>query len=170
MAPETHGTKRSSEPLDLRALIETIPALVVCALADGSAEFANRAWQEYSGRPLQELTGSGWQTTIHPDDLATFFHEPTAALVSGRSMETEARLRRADGQYHRFSIRKTLTVSRTPHSEPSLRTLIACEDIEERKQEESARRYSEERHRMVVETASDAVISLDESSAILLAN
>src|SRR6266852_395992 len=170
MTSETHGARRSTEPLDLRDLIETIPALVLCALADGSAEFANRAWQEYSGRPLQELTGSGWQTTIHPDDIANFFHESTVALVSGKSIETEARLRRADGQYHWFSIRKTLAVSRSQNSEPSLRTLIACEDIEERKQEESARRYSEERHRLVVETASDAVISLDATSAILLAN
>jgi len=99
---ETHGARRSTEPLDLRDLIETIPALVLCALADGSAEFANRAWQEYSGRPLQELTGSGWQTTIHPDDIAKFFHESTVALVPGKSIETEARLRRADGQYHWF--------------------------------------------------------------------
>src|SRR5713101_2223607 len=170
MTSETHGARRSTEPQDLRDLIETIPALVLCALADGSAEFANRAWQEYSGRPLQELTGSGWQTTIHPDDIANFFHESTVALVSGKSIETEARLRRADGQYHWFSIRKTLAVSRSQNSEPSLRTLIACEDIEERKQEESARRYTEEKYRLVVETASDAVISLDESSTILLAN
>src|SRR5258707_2950085 len=170
MTSETHGARRSTEQLDLRDLIETIPALVLCALADGSAEFANRAWQEYSGRSLQELTGGGWQTTIHPDDIANFFHESTVALESGKSIETEARLRRADGQYHWFSIRKTLAVSRSQNSEPSLRTLIACEDIEERKQEESARRYSEEQHRLVVETASDAVISLDESSTILLAN
>src|SRR5229473_4118476 len=170
MTSETHGARRSTEPLDLRDLIETIPALVLCALADGSAEFANRAWQEYSGRPLQELTGSGWQTTIHPDDIANFFHESTVALVSGKSIETEARLRRADGQYHWFSIRKTVAVSRSQNGEPSLRTLIACEDIEERKQEESARRYSEERHRLVVETASDAVISVNESGAILFAN
>src|SRR6266403_236406 len=170
MNSETHGAGRSTEPVDLRDLIETIPALVLCALADGSAEFANRAWQDYSGRPLQELTGSGWQSTIHPDDIAKFFHESTVALVSGKSIETEARLRRADGQYHWFSIRKTLAVSRSQNSEPSLRTLIACEDIEERKQEESARRYTEEKYRLVVETASDAVISLDESSTILLAN
>src|SRR6266478_5371022 len=170
MTSETHGARRSTEPLDLRDLIETIPALVLCALADGSAEFANRAWQEYSGRPLQELTGSGWQTTIHPDDIANFFHESTVALVSGESIETESRLRRADGQYHWFSIRKTLAVSRSQNSEASLRTLIACEDIEERKQEEFARRYSEDRYRVMVETASDAVISLDESGAILLAN
>src|SRR5713226_9732134 len=170
MTSETHGARRSTEPLDLRDLIETIPALVLCALADGSAEFANRAWQEYSGRPLQQLTGSGWHTTIHPDDLAKFFHDSTVGLMPGKSVDTEARLRRADGQYRWFSIRKTLAVSRTQDREPSLRTLIACEDIEERKQEESARRYSEEQHRLVVETASDAVISLDESSTILLAN
>jgi PAS domain S-box-containing protein len=170
MNSETHGARRSTEPVDLRDLIETIPAMVVCTLADGSAEFANRAWQEYSGRPLQELTGCGWQTTIHPDDIAKFFHESTVALVPGKSIETEARLRRADGQYHWFSIRKTLAVSRSQNGEPSLRTLIACEDIEERKQEESARRYSDDRHRLVFETASDAVISLDESGAILLAN
>src|SRR6266446_1660249 len=170
MTSETHGARRSTEPLDLRDLIETIPALMLCALADGSAEFANRAWQDYSGRPLQELTGSGWQTTIHPDDIANFFHESTVALVSGKSIETEARLRRADGQYHWFSIRKTLAVSRSQNNEPSLRTLIACEDIEERKQEESARWYSEERYRIVVETASDAVVSIDESSTILFVN
>jgi PAS domain S-box-containing protein len=44
------------------------------------------------------------------------------------------------------------------------------EDITERKKDECARRYSEERYRVIVETASDAVISLDESSTILLAN
>jgi two-component system, LuxR family, sensor kinase FixL len=44
------------------------------------------------------------------------------------------------------------------------------EDITQRKEEESARRYTEENYRLVVETASDAVISLDETSAILLAN
>jgi PAS domain S-box-containing protein len=44
------------------------------------------------------------------------------------------------------------------------------EDITQRKQEESARRYSEERYRVVVETASDAVVSADESGTIRFAN
>src|SRR5215472_4973774 len=43
-------------------------------------------------------------------------------------------------------------------------------DITERKREESARRYSEERYRVVVETANDAVVSLDEKGSILFAN
>ncbi|MGA7219280.1 MAG: PAS domain S-box protein [Candidatus Sulfotelmatobacter sp.] len=40
----------------------------------------------------------------------------------------------------------------------------------ERKREESALRYSEENYRLVVETAPDAVISIDELGAILFAN
>jgi PAS domain S-box-containing protein len=44
------------------------------------------------------------------------------------------------------------------------------EDITQRKRDECFGRYSEERYRVMVETASDAVIGLDESSTILLAN
>jgi PAS domain S-box-containing protein len=46
----------------------------------------------------------------------------------------------------------------------------AVTDITDRKREESALRYSEENYRLVVETAPDAVISIDESGAILFAN
>jgi hypothetical protein len=49
MTVETHNAKLGSEPLDLRNLIETIPALIVCALPNGFAEFANHAYQEYPG-------------------------------------------------------------------------------------------------------------------------
>jgi PAS domain S-box-containing protein len=170
MTSETQGARRSTEPLDLQALLETIPALVVCAVPDGSAEFANRAYQEYTGLPLNELAGNAWQTTIHPDDLANFFGEFPVGLASGELFESEARIRGADGQYRWFSIRKTQVVWRTPNTEPSLRALFACEDIDERKQQESARRYIEESYRLVVETASDVVISMGENGAILLAN
>jgi PAS domain S-box-containing protein len=46
----------------------------------------------------------------------------------------------------------------------------AVTDITDRKREESALRYSEQNYRLVVETAPDAVISIDESGAILFAN
>jgi PAS domain S-box-containing protein len=170
MTPETHGARRSAEPLDLQALIETIPALVVCTLDDGSAEFANRAWQEYTGHASEDLAGSGWQTTIHPNDLGKFFNELPVGLVSGESFESEARIRGANGQYRWFSVRKTVAVWRTPLTQSSLRTLIACEDIHERRQQESARLYLEQRYRVMVETASDAVVCMDQNGAILLAN
>src|ERR1700752_5014264 len=43
-------------------------------------------------------------------------------------------------------------------------------DITERKQAEEAMRESEERYRVVAETASDAIITIDQKSVILFAN
>jgi len=43
-------------------------------------------------------------------------------------------------------------------------------DLTEQKRQASARLYSEERYRVVVETASDAVVSIDDTGSILFAN
>jgi PAS domain S-box-containing protein len=166
----TNAALQNSDPLDLRDVVETIPALVVCALPDGSVEFVNHAWQEYTGYPLQRMSGLGWQGTIHPDDLPTFLDEWSVALSAGKPFQTEARVRRADGQYRWFLVKKALAVLRNQNSKPSLHTLIAFEDIHERKQAQASLRQSEARYRVLVETASDAVVSADESGTIQLAN
>jgi PAS domain S-box-containing protein len=143
MTAETHGAKQSSESLDLRRLIETIPALVVCALPDGSFEFVNRAWQEYTGSSLEQLRNWGWQSAIHPDDIGKFIDEWSADLAAGKPFQTEARIRRADGQYRWFFIRKALAVFPNQGSESSLRTLVACEDINHQKEAQAKLQQSE---------------------------
>lgn len=64
--------KRPCKPLDLRTVIDTIPGLIVCAFPDGSVEFVNQGCREYTGRSLKELTGWGWQASIHRNDLPKF--------------------------------------------------------------------------------------------------
>ncbi len=135
MTTKTQG-QLTIGPLDLRDLIEKMPALVVCALPDGSTELVNGAWQEYTGCSLQQLRGQAWQTTIHPDEVARFTDEWTEALAGGKPFQTEARIRRNDGQYRWFLIMKALAVTPTGGGESCLRTLIACVDIHERKQAE----------------------------------
>src|SRR4051794_25228555 len=124
MIAETQSATQTSEPLDLQMLIETIPGLVICALPDGSVEFANRAWQEYAGGSLQQTRGSGWQTGIHPDDVRCVAEEWNASLATGKPFATEARMRRADGEYHWFLIRKALAIPPNQGDDLSLRTLI----------------------------------------------
>jgi PAS domain-containing protein len=55
VAAETHGVQRRGEPLGLRSVTNTIPSLVVCALSDGSVEFVNQSWWEYTGFSLEHL-------------------------------------------------------------------------------------------------------------------
>jgi PAS domain S-box-containing protein len=170
MTAETQSAARTSEPLDLRMLIETIPAMVVCALPDGSVEFTNRAWQEYTGGALQQLRGSGWQTAIHPDDVSGLAEEWNASLSSGKPFATEARMRRADGQYHWFLIRKALAIPPNQGGDSSLRTLIACEDINDRKQAEAKQRQSEIQLQAFFENSPNVIFLKDREGRYLYAN
>ncbi len=169
MTADTQSAIRTSEPLDLQMLIETIPAMVVCALPDGSVEFTNRAWQEYTGGSLQQLRGSGWQTAIHPDDVSGFAEEWNASLTSGKPFATEMRMRRADGQYHWFLIRKALVIPPDQGGDSSLRTLIACEDINDRKQAEAKQRQSEIQLQAFFENSPNVIFLKDREGRYLYA-
>ena len=58
------------ESKQLRDVIETIPAMAWTALPDGSNEFVNRRWSEYTGLSAEDTAGSGWTAAVHPEDLA----------------------------------------------------------------------------------------------------
>jgi PAS domain S-box-containing protein len=87
----------------LRLIIDTIPTIVWRKLPDGSADFLNREFREYTGLSLEQGLGWGWMNSFHPDDR--LIEEWRAALSAGKPFEKEARLRRADGQYRWFLIR-----------------------------------------------------------------
>src|SRR5262245_15014530 len=89
----------------LRLVIDTIPGLVWSALPDGSAEFLNQRWLEYTGLTLKEGLDWGGRVAVHPEDLARIMDECRVALAEGKPLETEARFRRADGEYHWLLIR-----------------------------------------------------------------
>jgi PAS domain S-box-containing protein len=89
----------------LRQVIDAIPALAWCNLPDGSNEFLNKGWHEYTGLSEEESHGWGWQTAFHPDDLPPLMEKWMKMLTSGEPDEVEARLRRHDGAYRWFLIR-----------------------------------------------------------------
>jgi PAS domain S-box-containing protein len=90
----------------LRVLIETIPALAWTSLADGSNDFVNRRWLEYTGISLGQMQGAGTTRPFHPEDIDKHLEKWRSALATGETFENEARVRRAaDGEYRWFLIR-----------------------------------------------------------------
>src|SRR5260370_11373347 len=87
----------------LRLIIDTIPIIVWRKSPDGSADFLNPQFREYTGLSLEDGMGWGWMNTFHPDDR--LMEEWRTALAAGKPFEKEARLRRADGQYRWFQVR-----------------------------------------------------------------
>jgi PAS domain S-box-containing protein len=134
-----YETLRSNEAR-FRLTIDTIPAFVWSALPDGSVDFINRRWLEFSGLSLEQGLGFGWEIAVHPEDRTHFLEAWTAAVASGKAMEFEARVRRADGQYRWLLIRNVPL-----HDEAAniVKWYGTSADIDDRKRMEEALRRSE---------------------------
>ena len=90
---------------ELRQAIDAIPGFVWSALPDGSVDFLNRRWCDYTGLSLQDASGRGWQSAIHPEDLPQLLGYWSSLLNGREAGEFEARLRRSDGTFRWFLIR-----------------------------------------------------------------
>ena len=146
------AVRRSEE--HLRLVIDTTPAMIHSARPDGYLDFFNKRWLEYLGVSLDELLGWHWTHVIHPDDLAQLVDKWQTSLATGRPFEAEARLRRADGEYRLTLHRKVPLRDETGNIVKWYGSVI---DIEDRKRAEEELKGSEERHRVIVEAARDAV-------------
>jgi PAS domain S-box-containing protein len=80
-------------------LLNAIPALVWCADRRGACNFVNQAWEDYTGRNLDQERGALWLDSVHPDDRAALERDWAEALGLRRRFERQYRLRRADGAY-----------------------------------------------------------------------
>jgi PAS domain S-box-containing protein len=87
----------------LQLIVDTIPAVVWSNLPDGSAEFFNQRFRDYSGPTAGEGQGSAWMSILHPEDRSAFDWD--AVLTMGEPFEKEVRLRAASGEYRRFLLR-----------------------------------------------------------------
>jgi PAS domain S-box-containing protein len=137
---------------ELRLALDTIPALAWSAGADGSADFVNRGWVEYTSLSLEDTKGSGWSSRIHPDDRDKFVDKFLKAVAAGTPYEDEGRIRRADGEYRWFLVRGT------PFRDESgtvVRWYGTCTDIEDRRRAEEGLRDSEKRFRDFSEASAD---------------
>ena len=100
---EIAETKASAA--QVRTILDTIPTLASCNLPDGSNEFLNQRWHDYTGLSPQEARGRGWRVAIHPEDLQKVLDTFRALRASGKPGEIEHRLRRHDGEYRWFLFR-----------------------------------------------------------------
>jgi PAS domain S-box-containing protein len=89
----------------LRSTIDGIPGQVGILAPNGELEAVSSQILEYSGRSLEELKDWARNGTIHPDDLGRFTGLFTKSIAAGVPFETEARLRRSDGEYRWFDLR-----------------------------------------------------------------
>src|SRR5580658_5021678 len=92
---------------NVRFVVDAIPTLAWSARSDGSADFFNQRWLEYTGLATEQARDWGWTVALHPDDVNGLVDYWRSVLDSGEPGEMEARLRRFDGVYRWFLFRAT---------------------------------------------------------------
>jgi PAS domain S-box-containing protein len=95
---------RASER-NLNRIINTIPVLAWSTHPDGTADFFNQHYLDFVGLSAEQVAGWGWTNALHPDDLDSLAETWANIMASGAPGETDARLRRHDGEYRWFLFR-----------------------------------------------------------------
>ena len=158
----------------LRVVTDASPVMIWMSGKDKLCYYFNKVWLEFVGRTLEQEMGSGRAENVHPDDFDRCLQIYVTSFDKQQPFEMEYRLRHHSGQY------RWILDHGVPRYAPdgSFEGYVGgCLDIQDQKEAAEKLRHaaeelreSEERYRTVAETASDAIVSVDESGTILFTN
>jgi formate hydrogenlyase transcriptional activator len=159
--------KLGHEAARLQAVIDTVPSFLWTSLPDGSKEYLNKRWYEYTGLTLEQGKGWGWKVVVHPDDLDRLIREWLALVEARNPGELETRIRRYDGEYRWFLIR---VVPQLDTEGNLVRWFGSNTDIEDRKRAEQKLLEEERELRRITDAIPQAIVVQDPGGHALYAN
>ena len=152
---------------NLRQVIDTLPTLVWCTRPDGSTEFLNKRWHDYTGCSPEESRVHGWQPAVHPEDLTCVVAKGQELLASGQPGEVEGRIRRHDGVFRWFLMRVEPLRDQTGKI---VRWYGVQIDIDDLKQIEEKLREEDRELRRITDAIPQTIVVLDTSGVPIYAN
>ncbi len=143
-----------------RAMADTAPVMIWVSGADKLCTFFNKGWLDFTGRTLEEELGNRWAEGVDREDLDRCVSTYENSFNARQPFTMEYRLRRSDGEY------RWVLDTGTPRFAPDgafLGYIGSCIDITERK-------LAEEKFRLVLDAAPNAMIMVDSAGVISFAN
>ncbi|WP_460501710.1 PAS domain-containing protein, partial [Hymenobacter agri] len=86
-------------------IMESLPVLVWTNRPDGTPDYFNNRWLEFTGKTQAQMQHIDWSEITHPDDQPGLLAGWAEALAAGTPFQYEYRLRRHDGQFRWLLIR-----------------------------------------------------------------
>lgn len=90
---------------ELAFVMDIMPTMVWHSLPDGSVEFFNQVYLDYTGLSIEELKGQRWISLMHPDDIENTSKLWQKSLATGEYYQVEHRYQGKDGHYRWFLTR-----------------------------------------------------------------
>jgi PAS domain S-box-containing protein len=145
-------------------LAESLPQLVWSARPDGSIDYVNRRWREFTGLAPEQSTGNGWHTAIHPSELPRVLEYWRQSLETGEPYELEYRIRNAKGLYEWFLSR---AIPIQDLSGKVARWFGTSTNIDDQKKAEEALRMLESQYRIALEAANLGTWQIDLEKSLI---
>ena len=126
----------------LSFMAESMPQKIFTATPNGSVNYLNALWMGFTGLPLDQMLGWGWDKFIYPADLEESVRVWMVSLETGAPFEFVHRFRRFDGTY-RWHLTRAHAM-RDAAGEISLWLGSSTDIHEEKRIEEELRRLNED--------------------------
>jgi PAS domain S-box-containing protein len=153
VADRTRELAETNEQLQLQVgQLRHIPVAAWTLKPDGTPDFVNQAWLEYSGQTLDFVRSNpeAWMTGVHPDDREVASIGFWGGVRTGQGFEMETRFRRARDGVYRWHLNRAVVLRDAEGR--VLRFVGTSTDIDDRKLAEEAVRASEGKLRQVIDT------------------
>jgi PAS domain S-box-containing protein len=150
-----------------RTMADSIPQLVWIAHADGFIHWYNRRWYEYTGTTPDQMEGWGWQSVHDPKSLPEVLERWKRSIDTGQAFEMEFPLRGADGRFRTFL---TLAQPLKDSEGRVIQWFGSNTDVDELKRAEEDLRASESKLSGLINSALDAIITVNDAQCIVLFN
>ena len=135
-----------------RAVAELVPDQLWRADAEGSTDWHNHRWYEYTGQTRDAALGWGWLAAVHSDDREAFKAHFIAARASGEPLRRELRLRSTKGE-HRWFLLQAAPVR--DDGGQIVQWFGAATDVHEQRVASELSEQREEQLRLVIESQPD---------------
>jgi len=171
VAERTRELAEVNKELQLQVgLLQHLPVSAWTLKPDGTPDFVNHVWLEFSGQTLDFVRShpEAWMTAIHPEDRGMAAKAFWEGVHSGQDFAIETRsLRALDGRY-RWHLQQAV-VLRDAKGEV-LKFVGTTTDIHEQKQAEEVLRASEQSLRQIVDNIPGLISTLGPNGETKLIN
>ena len=143
-----------------RTVADAAPVMIWMSGTDKLCNFFNKGWLDFTGRMVEQELGNGWAEGVHREDFDRCLDVYVNSFDARQPFTMEYRLRRNDGEF------RWVLDTGTPRFADDgtfLGYIGSCIDITELKR-------AEEKFRLVLDGAPNAMIMVDSAGVISFAN
>ena len=167
VAERTKELAETNEELQLQVgLLQHLPVSAWTLKPDGTPDFVNQVWLEYSGQTLEFVRShpEAWMTAVHPEDRETASRAFWDGVRSGQGFAMETRSLRAQDRTYRWHLNQAVVLRDAEGK--VLKFVGTTTDIDDQKLAEEALRMRELNLLEITETIPEMLWSASPEGAI----